>query len=544
MGSRVRDGRLAVMRKPMEMQMQKRIAVCCLFSALLAACGSDEGPNDTADTTDTVDDGSGGDVTDDTSPDTGDDVNADAEPDAEPDADEDTGSDAEADADACADGDDDGVCDADDLCIAGDDNLDADDDGVPDACDCTDVVCEGYKVCTESVDGAGCNCATGWTEAEDGTCAQQACVAGFGGDELEAQVFGTQMVGCPAVVAWTEAADVCGAGWSVCGPAEYGDLVGEQVPATHYWTNQRLFYDGDFGDEGDTCTADLASGFECGGPSPMRVCAPGTTAGETSVDSLGNECNWWGCGLNGIDDVATTTFGGCDGNETAGVLCCAGGVDECGTGADDCGDDELCVDRADGFDCVDIDDTRYGAEEGACSNVDGQIVCTCPYGMPWDAEYSVCTTPCADGTAVEIGDSGVFGCAGSITFENRDGLCGEATIACTSAQYAAAFDASGGFTPTDHYWLDDNLGYLGDGPSDCDVGLVDEVNSYFACSADRPMRVCAPGEGTSDSIDSYGNTCTWWGCTLNGSETNYHLGGCDNDPTAGTLCCLGSRPEL
>lgn len=532
----------------MNVQTTKRIAVCCLLGALVAACGADEGPNDTADaTTDTTTDGSGGDTTDDTTDDTSpdaDDTTEDTSPDAG-----DTSDDAELDTNAettepCPDGDDDGVCDSVDICIAGDDSADADDDGVPDACDCDSFVCGPNEQCTDSTDGAGCSCAFGWNWNEDDICMPQACVAGHGGDEVAPQIFGAQMVGCPAVVEWPDAADVCGSEWHVCSPGEYGDLVGEWQPAAHYWTNQRLFYDGNFGGEGAVCTANLASGSECGGPSPMRVCAAGAIAGDTSIDALGNGCNWWGCGLDTLDGVTTNTFGGCDGNPTAGVLCCAGGVNECATGTAECAADELCVDRADGYNCIEIDDSLYGAEEGACSNVDGQIVCTCPFGAPWDAEYSRCTQPCDGGPEVtsRIGDALVWGCGGSIAYPNRNSLCGSGYTACGAAQYVEALATTEGWTPPAHYWIDDVLGYSGGGPGECSA--QDLADADFVCATDRPMRICAPGEGTGTSTDSYSNTCTWWGCAYDTSEVSLNFGGCNSNPTAGTLCCVATEPEI
>jgi hypothetical protein len=50
---------------------------------------------------------------------------------------------------------------------------------------------------------------------------------------------------------------------------------------------------------------------------PMRVCKPG----DGQVDGFGNKCNWTNCGL---DTTANQYFGGCNGNATAGALCCPG----------------------------------------------------------------------------------------------------------------------------------------------------------------------------------------------------------------------------
>jgi hypothetical protein len=42
---------------------------------------------------------------------------------------------------------------------------------------------------------------------------------------------------------------------------------------------------------------------------------------EITTDDLDNECNWHRCGLNASTPVRH--FGGCEGNTTAGTLCCA-----------------------------------------------------------------------------------------------------------------------------------------------------------------------------------------------------------------------------
>ena len=72
------------------------------------------------------------------------------------------------------DDDGDGVCNADDICPNGDDNIDTDNDGIPDACDtngCTDAgsPCDDGNDCTVGdVYDADCNCISGTLRDDDG----------------------------------------------------------------------------------------------------------------------------------------------------------------------------------------------------------------------------------------------------------------------------------------------------------------------------------------------------------------------------------------
>ena len=74
------------------------------------------------------------------------------------------------------DSDNDGICDANDICSNGDDNIDTDNDGIPDACDdCTIAIgtsCDDGNICTtEDVYDANCNCTGTFADADnDGVC--------------------------------------------------------------------------------------------------------------------------------------------------------------------------------------------------------------------------------------------------------------------------------------------------------------------------------------------------------------------------------------
>jgi hypothetical protein len=87
----------------------------------------------------------------------------------------------------------------------------------------------------------------------------------------------------------------------------------EGVAPTHsYWTSNSLRYYGN----PDTCLASVYQGNSCESGTPMRVC-PG------AVDPEGNECNWFDCGFESYSP--NEYFGGCNGNPTAGTLCCPAG---------------------------------------------------------------------------------------------------------------------------------------------------------------------------------------------------------------------------
>ncbi len=82
------------------------------------------------------------------------------------------------------DTDNDGVCDAEDICPNGDDNIDTDSDGIPDACDTTNGCTDAGKPCDDGNDctigdtyDANCNCISGTLQDKDsdGVCDADDC---------------------------------------------------------------------------------------------------------------------------------------------------------------------------------------------------------------------------------------------------------------------------------------------------------------------------------------------------------------------------------
>jgi Stigma-specific protein, Stig1 len=126
-------------------------------------------------------------------------------------------------------------------------------------------------------------------------------------------VFGPTMVGCVAKVGFSSRASVCPAGTKVCSGQDWVNRRGTKVPSYNYWTNDDLRWSGQDGN----CLASTSIGQLCGQftATPMRVCGKKT-------DPVGNSCRWTGCGF-GAARQPSQYFGGCEGNTSAGTLCCA-----------------------------------------------------------------------------------------------------------------------------------------------------------------------------------------------------------------------------
>jgi Ricin-type beta-trefoil lectin domain len=125
------------------------------------------------------------------------------------------------------------------------------------------------------------------------------------------QSFPNGAVGCAGAVTFDSRNSLCANGGRVCSSAEWAAMDGSVEPTHDYWTDDVLMYSG--GGSGD-CSVSTSTGYACSDDQPMRVC---TSAG---TDPEGNQCNWTGCGIDG--STAGLYFGGCDGNTTAGALCC------------------------------------------------------------------------------------------------------------------------------------------------------------------------------------------------------------------------------
>jgi len=143
--------------------------------------------------------------------------------------------------------------------------------------------------------------------------------------------------------------------------------------------------------------------------------------------------------------------------------------------------------------------------------------------------YDVAGNGCAAGSVSQRFTSlAMQGCAGVVSFAARASLCATGCHVCSATEWVGSRRSD---APQHHYWTADILGYAGS--AGCGCAAV--TSGGTACSAGRPMRVCTPG--CAGGSDPEGNTCTWQQCGLGAINPNQYFGGCENDPTAGALCC-------
>ena len=168
---------------------------------------------------------------------------------------------------------------------------------------------------TSGTAGAGgtSGATTSSTSSTSSTAVTAACASG-----APAEVFDDSMVGCAATQTFAQRASLCAPGSHVCSAQEWVQHRGGRAPSYHYWTDDiLLYYTGTSEACGASATALGTGWYQCtDAGSPMRVCAESAD----QHDPMGNNCNWIGCGLDGI--VPDAYFGGCDGNVNAGALCC------------------------------------------------------------------------------------------------------------------------------------------------------------------------------------------------------------------------------
>jgi hypothetical protein len=126
-----------------------------------------------------------------------------------------------------------------------------------------------------------------------------------------------QMAGCAGTVTFDKRATLCGPNFHVVGALGYTNrrAYGVDFPMYDYWTNDELKFNGV---GSNACWVSTTTGSSCRTdpqPQPMRVCS------SASPDPLGNRCNWVNCALSNSGYTENDTFGGCNGNDTAGALC-------------------------------------------------------------------------------------------------------------------------------------------------------------------------------------------------------------------------------
>jgi hypothetical protein len=124
------------------------------------------------------------------------------------------------------------------------------------------------------------------------------------------QGFAGGMVGCAGVETWANRDTLCGIGLHACTAAQWVAYRNGQPAAHNYWTADNLGYDGA---GPNACFASITAPYACADGQPMHICSG-------SMDPEGNSCNWFNCGLDA--QTPNEFFGGCNGNETAGTVCC------------------------------------------------------------------------------------------------------------------------------------------------------------------------------------------------------------------------------
>ena len=207
------------------------------------------------------------------------------------------------------------------------------DDGFADDCGTCNATCTGPGTGSVCGDGHVCPETEACDDGEKNDCGAcnatctapgngQPCVTqGACADGSNEQVFQNGMVGCAGQVTRANRATLCAPGSVVCSSSKWVANRGGAAPSNHYWVEDALPYY--YGYNGNCSASAIASGSygTCNAATPMRVCSTSnwSYSNDAYRDPLGNFCNWGRCGLN---SYTNNYFGGCNGNTTAGALCC------------------------------------------------------------------------------------------------------------------------------------------------------------------------------------------------------------------------------
>ena len=238
-----------------------------------------------------------------------------------------------------------------------------------------------------------------------------------------------------------------------------------------------------------------------------KACPPGEncTDGNCQVLCLGETTACSNVCVNTETDPAHC--GTCPVACDAGLPFCAGG---------------LCVPDCGGLKSCPVAAPTYCADTQTDPKNCGECGTTCKSNEACKA--GVCTSLCAGNTPVgDVFATNMVGCVGTVRWSQRATLCPAGAHVCTPDEWVARYGAK---KPTYNYWTSVNLGYEG-GDRSCSV---DDEAKYGWVACNNPMRVC------TNYTDPLGNRCNWKECGFK-TRTNRWFGGCDNNNTAGTLCC-------
>lgn len=403
------------------------------------------------------------------------------------------------------------------------------------------------------------------------------------------QSFAGGIVGCAGSVSYPSRASLCAAGYHPLSAMVWQTSRGPTVPTHHYWTNDPLRYKGtgtgscsaeyrsgsacpvdqpmrvcartNTDPEGNRCNW-FDCGFDSGSTTPNEYfggCAGNATAGTLCVPDSG-------CADGSVEQAFPRGMVGCAGKVTyanAAQLCTAGYV--LGYDSDWLRYRTGAAPTHDYW--VANPPTHYSGSAAACVATTTASDPACPVDSPMrvctpglsDPEGNVCTwrncdssssystesneylggcwgnptagalcvpyKMCADGTMEQQWNRHFIGCAGTVSWGNRDSLCGPRQVALPAGLWPGMGSS---LPPTHNYWTNDHLLYSGLGSGNCAASTT----SGNSCGMDDAMHVCTPG-----GSDAEGNHCVWTHCGLNATTPDQFLGGCG--ATAGTVCMTG-----
>ncbi len=393
------------------------------------------------------------------------------------------------------DADGDGVCDANDICQGGDDNVDSDNDGTPDFCDSCDGntvgnSCDDGDACTTNdVIDANCNCAGTFQDADgDGVCdANDICQGGD--DNTDSDNDGTP-----------DFCDSCD-GNTVGNPCDDGDVctTNDVIDANCNCAGTFQDADGDgVCDANDICQGsdDNQDSDGDGIPNGCDECDANTIGNScddgdacTTNDVIDTNCNCAGtfqdADGDGVCD-ANDICQGSDDNQDSDGDGIPNGCDDCdaNTIGNSCDDGDVCTTNdvidancncagtfqdADGDGVCDANDICQGSDDNQDSDGDG-----IPNGCD-ECDANTIGNSCDDGDVCTTNDviDANCNCAGTFQDADGDGVC-DANDICQGS--------------------DDNQDSDGDGiPNGCDD-----------CDANTIGNSCDDGDActTNDVIDA------------------------------------------
>jgi hypothetical protein len=144
-------------------------------------------------------------------------------------------------------------------------------------------------------------------------------------------------------------------------------------------------------------------------------------------------------------------------------------------------------------------------------------------------QSALASVPCTNGAPVQTFGGEMYGCRGSVTFDNRATLCGPGFHVASASEWTTwKGGAPTANAPTHNYWTDDSLRFIAGPPCIAADKMPGGVWSSLG-----PPRVCVPG-GT----DSSGNTCNvGQSCGLDSTGPGFFFGmSPSGTPKAGALC--------